>query len=60
MLGGYGNVILISGVIVFILGIVMLIVVFCFGWLGDCIGSECILIIGLILVIFVYLLMVFV
>ena len=60
LLGGHGNVTLISGVIASIPGIATLIAAPRFGRLGDRIGSERILTIGLILAIFVYLPMAFV
>ncbi len=59
LLGGHGNVTLISGVIASIPGIATLIAAPRFGRLGDRIGSERILTIGLILAIFVYLPMAF-
>ena len=60
LLGGHGNVTLISGVIASIPGIATLIAAPRFGRLGDRIGSERILTIGLILAIFVYLPMAFI
>lgn len=60
LLHGHGSVTLVSGIIASIPGIATLIAAPRFGRLGDRIGSERVLLIGLVLAIFVYLPMAFV